>query len=228
MKTELKHNVHSSCSAKRLKNIFIILCMPTALYITACAPAFSEMQSAKTVGKGNVEITPHYSSVHFSNDGETNKMQNNFGIQATVGLSDRVDLRFRYEHARLDIEGLESGGGINEMRIGPKMSLLKDRVALSFPVGLAFGNDIEVSETFGIYPTLLLTAPVNEQLEINGSAKVMIPIGNDSDVLTAYTFGPGFSTNLARWAIRPEIGILLNPGEDGAFLNYGIGLSLYR
>lgn len=64
--------------------------------------------------------------------------------------------------------------------------------------------------------------------EINTSAKAVIPLNReDSDVLIAFNLGAGLSRNMEKWVLRPEVGILLNPGEDGYFMHFSVGLSIY-
>ena len=36
----------------------------------------------------------------------------------------------------------------------------------------------------------------------------------------------GISTNLDRWAFRPEVGLVVNPGEDGTTWGWTLGISL--
>ena len=48
--------------------------------------------------------------------------------------------------------------------------------------------------------------------------------GGGGGVLLGITMGTGFSSDLTRWAIRPEVGASFIGG--GAFLSYGIGLQL--
>jgi hypothetical protein len=61
------------------------------------APVFSELQSARLAGPGNAEITPSYSRV----EGESEHVQDHFGIQAGVGIRKWLDFRIRYEYANV-------------------------------------------------------------------------------------------------------------------------------
>src|SRR5262245_49856737 len=62
---------------------------------TACAPVFSDLQSAKLVAPGQVELTPGIGTVKFSNPDEddSGRVQDQFGIQAGLGLHEAVELR---------------------------------------------------------------------------------------------------------------------------------------
>src|SRR5690606_19747453 len=63
----------------------------------ACAPPFSERQSARLAGVDRVELTGSYGSVTGSADGDSERLQNQYGVQLATGLDDGVDVRVRYE-----------------------------------------------------------------------------------------------------------------------------------
>ena len=193
-----------------------------ALAPVACAPVFSDFQSAKLVGRDRVEVTPSASSV-WASGSDGGHVQNEYGLQVGVGVLDRLELRARY----VRVEGVNEVGGINGVGFGPKIGLVKDRIALAVPVGFAFGEDVEIAKTWTVHPTLLLTHPVMPRLELNASVKGLIPLSKDGgDKLVAVNFGIGFG-DLERWAIRPEIGFLFDPGESGHFTQFGLGITLF-
>jgi hypothetical protein len=181
-----------------------------------CAPVFSDFQSAKLVGRDRVEVTPSYSNVSFSgkNGGHA---QDEYGLQVATGVLDRVDLRARYVRVE----------GINAVAFGPKIGLVKDKVALAVPVGFAFGKGVDSGKSWAVHPTLLLTAPLNSHVELNASSKGLIPLSSGGgDSLFAVNLGAGFG-NLERWAIRPEVGFLFDPGKAGHYTQLGVGLTLF-
>jgi hypothetical protein len=180
----------------------------------ACVPVFSDFQSAKLVGRDHVEVTPSASTVSSSSDGH---VQDEFGLQFGTGVRDGMDLRAGYVHA----------AGVNGVGFGPKIAVVKDRLALALPVGFAFGEGVAISETWTAHPTLLLTQPVTRRLEVNASAKALIPLTDDLDAtLVAFNVGLGIG-NLQKWAIRPEIGLLFDPGERGHFTQFGLGVTVF-
>lgn len=195
-----------------------------ASLLSGCAQPFSDLQSAKLVGEGRVEVTGSYSSVSFT-DGDTEKVQDNVGFHVATGVSDRADIRVRYERIELDDS---DGAGVNVLGLGPKFVVGEDHSAFFIPVGFAFGGDIETSETWEIHPTLLVTGVASDNVELNGSGKLLIPLSSDGrDVLLAFNVGAGLSSNLDAWALRPEVGILVNPGEDGFFHHLSLGLTVF-
>lgn len=191
--------------------------------LTSCATIYTEFQSAKTLGEGNSEITPTVSGIWYSFEEESGYAQTNVGLQYANGLTDRVDVRFRYEMVFPD--GLDSGiGDINVFAIAPKVSLLEDQLAYNMPIGFAFGEDIETNETVEIHPTMIFTQDLSDQVELNLSGKYIIPLDSDRDNLVAFNVSFGGLLNSA--IIRPSAGILLNPGEEGIFFDVGLGLSV--
>lgn len=189
----------------------------------SCAPLFSDMQSARLVGKNNVEITPGYSSVQFAREGQRESVGSFVGLQAGYGLSDKVDLRVRYEHYQYENEET------NVFAFGPKIGLVKDRIAFYLPVGFAFGGFVqESSNSWQMHPTILFTLPIEpNKIEFNPSVKHIVSFCNDCyNPLFAFNLGAGLSSDLSKWAIRPEYGLLYNLNEKGHYENFSIGLSL--
>jgi hypothetical protein len=206
----------------------IVACLFGALAAAGCAPVFSDLQSARLAGQGRVELTPSASFVDFSDEG-TNHIQDQFGVQVATGVHERVDLRFRYEQIRVAGEEWDDAPPadlhVNVVGFGPKLSLVKDRLALAVPAGFAFGGDIESGETWEIQPTLIGTLPITRHLELTLAGKYIIPLtADDGDNLVALNLGLG-AGKLDRWAVRPEIGFLWNPGEEGHFRHLSLGFS---
>lgn len=191
-----------------------------------CAPVFSDLQSARLVEPGQVEVTPAAGRVSFREDGESDHAQNQFGVHVATGLARSVDLRVRVESVRIPADDTPDGS-VWVAGAGPKFSLVRDRLAFSLPVGFAFGEDIEVSKTWAVHPTLHFTLPAARSVEMNASAKYLIPLhGDGGDNLAAVNLGLGLGPDIRRWAIRPEVGILFNPGEPGYFWHASLGFSV--
>ncbi len=186
------------------------------LAATGCAPVFSDFQGAKLVGRDRVEVTPTFSSVSASGT-DGGHVQDELGLQLATGVLDRLDFRARYVRVE----------GVNVLGFGPKIGLVKDKVALAVPLGFAFGKDVDSGKSWAIHPTLLFTAPLNPHAELNASTNVLIPLSGDGgDTLVAVNLGAGFG-NLERWAIRPEVGFLFDPGTSGRYTQLGVGLTLF-
>lgn len=188
-----------------------------------CAPPFSEMQSAKLVDEGEFEVAGHYSAVSWQYEDDGDKVQDNIGVQLAYGLAERVNFRARYEY--INVGDLDVTAHV--IGFGPKFSLTEDVIAFYIPVGFATGEDISTEDTWQLHPTMLLTTTHGEVLEFNASVKYILTFAEDSDDLMAFTLGLGLSPDLKRYAFRPEGGLLINPGEDGYYWHWSIGLSIY-
>lgn len=197
-----------------------------AVVLSSSACAFSDLQSARLAGPGRWEVTPGYSSTSFSNRGETERVVNQFGVQVATGLTPRVDLRVRYDY--IDFVDDDEDEGVGIVGFGPKFGLVKDRLALYAPVGFTFGRDIESSDSWQFQPTVLLTYPVNDHAEITTSGRGVIWLSEDDlENLFGANLGLGLSSDLDRWVIRPEVGFLKDPGEEGTLWQWSLGFSLF-
>jgi hypothetical protein len=193
-----------------------LVCAALAAASAGCAPVFSDFQSAKLVGRERVEVTPSYSSVAVSGD-DGGHVQDELGLQIAEGVLDRVDLRGRYVRVE----------GVNVVGLGPKIGLVKDKVALAIPVGFAFGKDVDSGQSWAVHPTLILTAPVSPSVEFTASTKALVPLSaSGEDTTVAVNLGAGLG-KLDSWAIRPEIGFLFDPGKKGHYTQLGVGLTLF-
>ena len=203
-------------------NLFASAMIAIALLCTNCAPVFSDLQSARTVGENNIEATPSYSSVNYGEDGESEKLQNHFGLQLAYGLTEKVDIRARYE--RIWFKDGEISDGIDIIGLGPKFSIVPDRLALFVPIGRAVGEDTE--DTWEVQPTILATfSPIENQVDITLAPKVIIPLCSQCETMAAVNIGAAFGKDVRRLSIRPEYGILFRPGESGHYSQFSIGVS---
>ena len=182
-----------------------------------CAPVFSELQSARTVGKNRLDVTPSFSSVGSPNDGTSDAVQYHFGAQVAYGITEKIDIRSRYERVWLNDDA--TGFGLNVFGLGPKFGIIKDRVAIYLPVGVSFGEDGIGNTQF--HPTLLLSLPaIKDKLEFTLAPKYLI---GEGDNLFALNFGASFSKNLNSWAVRAEYGLLY--GEESVFGQFSVGFT---
>ncbi len=195
--------------------------LAVVLSVSACT--FSDLQSARLAGPGRLEVTPGYSSMSISSAGDTERIVNQFGVRVATGLSPRVDLRVRYDRIDLVDDSEDEGFGI--VGFGPKFGLVEDRLALYAPVGFIFGRDIDSSESWHFQPTVLLTSPVNDHAETTISGRWVTWLNEDApESHFGANLGLGMSSDLDRWAIRPEVGFLASSGE-GILWQWSLGFS---
>jgi len=207
-----------------LKSIFSIPALVAVAVLTGCAAPFADLQGARLAGKGRVQVTPSFSKVGFASSGGDVSLQREYTLQVAGGVTENLELRGRY--TRITPPGGSGGeGGVNVIGAGPKVGLVPGRLAVGLPVGLAFGEGIEASETLQAHPTVFFTVPAHRNLEVNLSGKALVPL-RGGDVGLAANLGLGLSTDLDRWAVRPEVGVLKYPGDEGYIRQVSIGLTL--
>jgi hypothetical protein len=202
----------------------LVVCL-VASVASGCAPVFSDLQSARVTRPGEVEVTPSASMVHFADEDSTH-IQDDYGVQVAGGLLDGVELRARYARVVTANDGDQPGISVNVLGFGPKVRLIQDRLALAVPVGFAFGGPVdEPGKTWQVQPTLIGTLPLTKYLDVTAAAKYIIPLSaEDADNLVALNVGLGIG-RADRFVVRPEIGFLWNPGEEGHFQHLSLGFS---
>ncbi len=190
----------------------------------SCAPLSSDLQSARLVGKKRIEITPGYSTVQFAEEKKVDEKQSQetsgklIGFQVAYGVSNKVDIRVRVEHFQF------RDFSAQVFSIGPKVSLVKDRVALYLPVWFV---DFKPAQ---LQPTILLTFPIiKNKIEFNPSVKSIVSVGGydpTTGFMVAVNGGLGISTDLSKWAIRPEYSLVQDVSKGTQFRSFSIGLSM--
>lgn len=190
---------------------------------------YSSFQSARMLEPKDISVTPSFTFNTFQDDGEWDRIANQFGGQVAVGIHPRLGASARYERIGLTNE---SDGDItsdddfdyNYAELGLKLGVLPDRLALYVPVGLFYGENIEEEEAWQMHPTLLATLPAGPRVDLNASAQMQIFFQEDMDNLIALDLGAGVHAT-PKVTLMPEVGMLFNPGEEGFFFSYGLGLA---
>lgn len=197
------------------RKLLVILMASIGLFVR-CAPVAYELQSARTAGKDQLEITPSYTQVL---DLETKTSPEKgavstpasaraLGIQAAYGLSEKCDLRFRSVHFYSPVSHK------TVFSAGIKVSLLKERMAAYFPIWFV---DFRPAQ---FQPTLLVSFPlVKNKVELNPSGKVLLTLAGVNPMtglLVAANLGFAVSTNLSRWELRPEYSLIHQRGKAWA------------
>jgi hypothetical protein len=196
---------------------------PLATLLTGCLPFLADHQSARILPRGEMEFTPSFSHVSLSSDGDTEHIQDQFGARLGYGLSERVDVRATFEHISIN----QDAGSLNLVGVGAKFGLLPGLVAFYLPIGFVTGENVDESETWTVAPTLLATWRGGPQFEVTPSIKAIYPFAaEDPELFLGVHLGMGLSSNLERWAFRPEIGLVKNPGEDGTTWGFTLGISI--
>ena len=76
-----------------------------------------------------------------------------------------------------------------------------------------------------LHPSALFTIPISDNVEINPSTKWLMPLSENGSHFVAFNLGAAMSSDLNIWAVRPEVGLLYDPGTKGRYIHFSIGFS---
>lgn len=189
------------------------LALFSAAILLSLSQCVTPYESARMLPKGGTEIKTSYTHVRVAAEGENEKINDGLGLGLGYGVTDRINLKVRYER-------LSNEGNVNFVAFGPKIALKPNKIAAMLPIGVYFD---EGESTWGVHPSLLFSTSKNNKVEGTVGLRSDIFFEEDSEVLFGINLGLGLSQNLDRWAIRPDFGLTFNPGENGVFLSFGIG-----
>lgn len=196
------------------------------------SPVFNQYETAKTLKKGNIDLMGNFTGYNaaglFDDGAAVNK---NLGIRVGIGLNDKTDLKLRYERL-MATKYNEDLIGANFYSLMFKFSLKEDKIALMIPISYYSSRDKTLDEDTLSYnfsslsPQLFFThTNKHNTIDLTGSLKAEILFASGGGgMLPGITASAGFSSDLDKWAIRPEIGVL----SLGSiyFLSYGIGVQI--
>jgi len=201
--------------------ILPILLISISLFTGCFAPVNSTFESAKLLKNNDIELQGSYSGYYGGN--EFININNNFGFGIAYGVSDNYNLKLRYERIVInhpfELFGDEIDiGGVHFLELSNKFSLVEDNIAIAVPFSLYLFDDEGGFLMFD--PRLFFTIGNSNTFEFNIIPKAHIIFGGGFGFMPGLNLGIGLSSDLRKWAIRPEVGF------DGYF-TFGIGLSYY-
>ncbi len=213
---EKSTNINRISSTKILTKKTSVLLVGTLILTSSCVPVFSDLQSARTLGSGGVEATPYYTNTA----NEISHLGLNFG----VGVSEGVDIRGKIDHNWYG--NSEDGEKYTILGIGPKISLVPNRLSLFVPFGRALGQ--EQNQTWETHPTLFYTQPlIPDILELTIAPKYLKYMCEDCGGSFATNLSLAYGKNLNHSALRLEYGRVLAGGSVGQ-LSIGYSFNLNR
>ncbi|HQK67618.1 MAG: hypothetical protein GT600_05735 [Bacteroidales bacterium] len=205
-----------------------------AFLIQGCfAPLNSVFENATLPSKHELQVKASASTYYgpdFDLGEEDSKSlihyNDNLGLALRFGFTDKFNLGLRYEHLfiRNEFELFDDNepyrGKLNYFELSSKINLKKDKMALDIPVGL---YDYEGEFIFAIDPRYIVTFRKSQKLEINLFPKIHIFIGDGIQFNPAIGAGLGLSSDLDKWAFRPEIGL-----DGNLFFGAGFTVNLNK
>jgi hypothetical protein len=186
---------------------FGLLAAITLLLCSSCNTTLSDLQTAKTVGKGNVEIMPY-----------------GMGVSVDYGLTNRIDVRASYTYDQL----YENGNQSHIITIAPKFSLDPDKIAFYMPVGLSLNDQIKIFQ-----PTLLMTKTFSDLVDMTFAPKTVLMSNSSGSIncLIAANLGLSFNIPNTPFSIRPQIGVARNMidlfGDADTYLDASVGFAIH-
>jgi hypothetical protein len=212
----------------QMKHVLVLAFASAVTTSCIVAPVSTNYESARSLKKNNLEATGNFTSYSASTDGESEVSNRNYGVRVGYGITDNFDIKLGYERCIpvWEIED-ESISGVNFFSFSPKYTFIENTFAVKLPLNIYSFNDGDESEGyFAINPTIMGTLPINDNFEFGLSAGYQVFFEDDLSDFLSFGLGFGFSSDLDRWAIRPELGYQFAPEEsDLGFFNFGLSLS---
>jgi len=213
------------------KNLFLIAIISISL--NSCfAPVNLTYESARTLKKGEIDVQGNYSRYYQPGIfNSTNNCNNNFGVKVGYGIKEWYTMKFRYERLVVktdydfgisELSEITDNWAVNYFELENKFKLLNNNIALGIPLGyysMKSGNSAD--GLFSIDPRVYFTfSNKTNKFEFNLIPKLHIVITDGFvGALPGISLGFGFSSDLDKWALRPEF------GYDGNF-SFGFGLNI--
>lgn len=208
---------------------FAGFCLVCITLFSCVAPVNLNYDSARMLDAKEVEVTGATGSyVVYFTDSTASSIQSNVGGSIRCGITPKYNIGITYENARgaysfesrlINLNGVI---GYDFFELNNKFALLKERIALSLPVGLyAFqAEEVLNKQIYFFNPRLHFNLPLKEnKANLNINPKLQMLVADGFVAWPGLSIGGEFSSNLQRWAIRPEVGF------DG-FFSAGIGLCI--
>ena len=196
----------------------------TLFILFNCAPITSDMHSAKTIGKGGIEITLNSGTLDYEDpESLMSEVQDNFGAHVAYGLGEKFDIRGRFETIQINGDLGENIEDVTLFSLGLKYGLFMDKFAIFLPYDIYYNSEGE-SGPKTLAPTLIYTKTFRDAFELNPSAKIILPMDADmdDDPWLAFNFGLGINPGILlkkvefeKVMLRAEYGMLFPADAEG-------------
>ena len=219
----------------RKGHLFILI---GCCFLTSCVsvtPVLNSFEKAGTLGRGNAEAVASYTGYNETIHDNSAHSHNSYGFRAGYGLTDRFDVKVRYEHLKPVQRRGQTELLTNYYSFIPKVALVPGLLSLSLPLSrYTYQELIEekaITRKVNSIATQLhytYTVP-SKKVDLTGGLKADFVYGQrgyetQHDLLLSTSIGAGFSNNVDRWAIRPEVGFVASTGNMATYITYGVGV----
>lgn len=218
--------------------ISVLIACPFFTGCISMAPVSNSFENAKTLNEGQIDLMGNYSIALINSENEsgvkeTNQTNNNLGFRIGYGITDRFDLKLRYERlmpvTQADKEMLN---GINYLGLSSRYAIVMDK--LTGGLGLGFysykaiqteENDTRGDSDFAISPNFAFTLASSRYFDLTLSTKMDLFTGG-SGTLWHINLGLGISSDTSIWSLRPEIGLIKDLDNFSEYSWFTGGLAL--
>lgn len=198
--------------------LIVFLCWSMSACFT---PVNTHFERAASLEKGQIELTGSASGNYVIDQDRFGTT--NLGFRFGYGVNADIDLKLFYRLQLNDDENLS----IQHLAFYPKFSFLSNTLALQPTFGAyIFGGSGGSEVTFVMSPRLVYSLPITDLAEISLGSKLDFFLDGENNVLWGFNIGSHIFSKNRTSSFRPELGILVLPGETPAL--WTIGLAYVR
>ncbi len=192
----------------------LLCCLMTSCF----TPVNTHFERAASLEKGQIEVMGSAAGNYVINQDRFGTT--NLGLRFGYGLNSRTDLKLFYRMQLNDDENLS----IQHFAFYPKFSFLSNTLAVQPMLGAyIFGGTGGSEVTFVLSPRVIYSLPISESAELSLSSKLDFFLDGNDNNLWGFNIGSCFFSKNRTSSLRPELGILVLPGETPALWTFGVG-----
>jgi hypothetical protein len=209
-----------------MKTLFTILLLCIAIlqgYSQLYTPLFTD---AHLLSKGEFRSGLGYSALGYALKGDREGYLNSLDLQATFGLSQKVNLSLQYQHSWYASEMFHEWA-MSFLFASANISLQEDRISLLLPVGTRFSGYSDDESYFEFSPTLIFRIPLTREITFNPAVEFGFPFCEScASAYVSADLGIGvYPTSRLSFYLEYALAYQLNSSESRHFYMLSLGVS---